>query len=144
VDEAKSDCEVLLNDCLRAAEHFLSRNGEFYPFGRTMRQSGEIDALAAYDGREHPPSADVIGLLKQGFAQEAQTGELRATALASDVLITPPGGIERSDALSVSLNHVSGYSVVVMAPYQLLGGAVKWGRIFALQGEGGVFPRPEN
>src|SRR5438034_1717468 len=56
VPTAKSQCEELLNVVLPFAEKMLAAHGEFYPFGASMTLDGQIVQVAAYDGREHPPS----------------------------------------------------------------------------------------
>jgi hypothetical protein len=44
------------------AERMLRENGEFFPFGGALTVNGEVVSVAAYDGREQPPSDDVIAL----------------------------------------------------------------------------------
>jgi hypothetical protein len=65
--DPKADCEVLMNSVIPFAEQMLSKCGEISPFGGAMRPSGEVVAVAGYDGDEHPQSSDVIRLIKEGF-----------------------------------------------------------------------------
>ena len=74
MNKAKTECEKLMNALLPFAQQTLERHGEFFPYGGAMKGSGEIANLAGYDGRENPPSADIIRLLKQGFVQGAKSG----------------------------------------------------------------------
>jgi hypothetical protein len=136
---AKADCEAVMNVALPFAEEMLQKHGEFFPFGATMNAKGEISHVGGYDGREHPPSADIIKLLKDGFRAGAKNGELKATALVYDVRVILPGSGEKSDAVAVSLNHRANYSVVVLFPYRIDGGKVVFGETFAQEGEADIF-----
>ncbi len=83
----KAECESLMNAALPFAEKMLKQHGEFFPYGAALKENGEIASVAGYDGREQPPSKDVIGLLKQGFVQGAKAREYRATALVYDIKV---------------------------------------------------------
>src|SRR5215470_8582788 len=117
--DPKADCESLLNAVLPFAQQMLDRHGEFYPYGGAMTTDGQITAVAAYDGQEHPASADVIKFLKSAFVTGAREGSYRATALVYDVRVTLPSDGKKSDAIAVSLNHRSDYSVIVLFPYTI-------------------------
>lgn len=136
---AKADCEAVMNLALPFAEEMLQEHGEFFPFGATMNAKGEINHIGGYDGREHPPSADIIKLLKDGFRARAKNGEVKATALVYDVRVILPGSGEESDAVAVSLNHRANYSVIVLFPYRIDGGKVEFGEAFAQEGEADIF-----
>ena len=137
---AKSDCEALMNAVLPFAEQMLSDHGEFYPFGGAMRPSGEIVSLAGYDGREHPPSTDIIGLIKEGFVKGAKEGQYKATACVYDVRVVLPQTNQQSDAIAVSLNHQDNYSVIVLFPYTLRAAKPVFAAAFAQKGEADIFP----
>ena len=136
----KQECEKLMNSVLPFAEQMLKKEGEFFPFGGALKNTGEIASIAGYDGREHPPSMDIIKLLKQGFVASAKTGDYTATALVYDVRILVPKTGKKSAAIAVSLNHKSKYSVIVYYPYELKEGALKYGDVFAQKGESDIFP----
>jgi hypothetical protein len=139
-NDPKADCEALMNFLLPFAEQMLSSHGEFLPFGVMMRSNGELAPVAGYDGDEHPQSADLIRLIKEGFVQSARKGEAKATALAYDMRIklSPTG--ESSDAIAVSMNHRDNYSIVVIFPYKIDSGKLTMGSAFAQKGEGDIFP----
>ncbi|MGK9230854.1 hypothetical protein KXS07_05805 [Inquilinus limosus] len=142
MNTSKDDCEVLLNTLLPDAKQHLRRWGEFFPFGGTMDIDGKIALVMGYDGREQPPSADVIGLIKYEFIEGARSGRLKATALVYDVRVALPSTGVKSDAVAVSLNHRDGYSVIVLFPYRLKGRELTMDAAFAQQGEADIFPRP--
>jgi hypothetical protein len=136
---AKADCEELMNAVLPFAEKMLGKHGEFFPYGGAMRPDGEIVSVAGYDGREHPPSLDIIRLIKDAFVQGAGERTYKATALVYDVRIALPGDGLKSDAIAVSLNHQDAYSVIVVFPYTLRGSKVVFGEATAEAGEADIF-----
>jgi hypothetical protein len=135
----KVDCEALMNSVIPFAEQMLSSHGEFLPFGGAMRSSGELVSVAGYDGDERPQSSDVIRLIKEGFIEAARQGQFKATALVYDVRTVVPSTGNKSDAISVSLNHRDSYSVVVIFPYKIDNGKPTVGDAFAQKGEADIF-----
>ena len=112
----------------------LSKHGEFYPFGSAMSTDGEIEAHAAYDGDEQPPSQQLIDLLTQGFRQQARSGKIRAAAICCDVRTIPPGRSEKTDAICVSAEHQNGEAADVYLPYKKgWFGKISYGVIFGKQ-----------
>jgi hypothetical protein len=140
MSEAKADCEVLMNSVLPFAEQMLTAYGEFIPYGGAMRPDGELVSIAGDDGKEHPLSADVIALMKDGFNEAARKGEYKATAIVYDVKVKLPSTQEKSDAIAVSLNHRDNYSVTVFFPYKIDSGKLTMGTVFAQKGEADIFP----
>jgi hypothetical protein len=136
---AKGECEEIMNALIPFAQQMLEKYGEFFPFGGTMNSNGEIAQTAGYDGRERPPSADIINLLNDGFRSGARSGQYKATALVYDVRVVLPSTGQTSDAVAVALDHRDNYSVVVYFPYQIKDGKVAFGDLFAVKGEASVF-----
>jgi len=136
----KEQVEELMNGGIGFAERMLRERGEFFPFGAVRKSDGSIQLVGASDGREQPPSRDLIDLLNQGFRKGAQSGNYAATAIFVDVLTTPPGSSTKTDAVQVGLEHRSGYCVDVFFPYhRSADGTVQWGELFASKREGSVF-----
>src|SRR5262245_10683946 len=79
--DAKTEAEDLLNAALPFATQTLTKHGEFFPFAYTLGNDGSIAMVAGYDGREHPPSQDIIDLLKDGLRGDAAAHKIRATAI---------------------------------------------------------------
>ena len=137
---AKAECEALMNEALPFAQRMLAEHGEFHPYGLVMKSNGEIAYVGAYDGRELPPSQNLIDLLEAGFQREAAAGEYKATALVCDVLVIPPGGDMKRDAISVALDHrCDDYSVIVYFPYLRTAGVVTLRDPFAHEGQRKIF-----
>ena len=139
VTTPKSQCEDLLNAMLPFAKKMLSEHGEFYPFGASMKPTGEIVQAAVYDGREHPPSEAIIAILRESFRADAANGAIIASATVYDVRTIPPGATSKTDAVAVELDHRDNYSVVVLIPYTLSPGSVQFGRSFAQPGTYEIF-----
>jgi len=104
--KAKAECEELMNVLAPFAQQMLEKHSEFFPFGGTMKGNGEIAHVAGYDGREQPPSADIIKLLKDGFRSGARSGQYKATGLVYDVRVVLPSSGQKSDAIAVSLSRI--------------------------------------
>lgn len=139
MSSAKQDSETLMNEFFGFAEQMLSEHSEFFPYGAAMKSNGELVAVAGYDGTEQPPSQEIIGLLNDGFARGARTGEDKATALFHNVRVGLPNNGPMGDAVAVALDHKDNYSVVVFFPYQIQNGHVSFEEVFAQQGTNDIF-----
>jgi hypothetical protein len=139
MSDPKADCEALMNSVLPFAKQMLTTHGEFFPFGGAMRPDGQLVSIAGYDGNQHPPSVDVIALMKNGFIAAARKGEYKATAIVYDARVKVPSTEEKSDAIAVSLNHRDNYSVKVLFPYKIDSRKLILGTAFAQKGEADIF-----
>jgi len=115
--QAKADVEQLLGSLLPFAQEMLQQHHEFFPFGGHIAMDGTIEHHGAYDGTEHPPSQTLIDILRQAFQRLAHDRNLRACAIIYDIRTIPPGRTEKQDAIAASVDHVSGYSAVIIYPY---------------------------
>ena len=137
----RADLDQLLNFLLPFAQQQFKKQGEFFPFGAAMTADGRIQAVDTHDGREQPPSQELIDMLIQGFQIDAAEGQLRAIGICADVLITPPGSQDKTDAVRVSLEHVEGEAVDVYLPYRKrFLKRFSFGELFAMQRTPVVFP----
>jgi hypothetical protein len=137
---ANADLEELMNALIPFAQHMLAEAGEFYPFGATMGQDGEVEQVGAGGEDEHPESQELIELLTESFRQEAAEGALRAAGICFDVRVTPPGSKKRSDAICCQLEHADGDALEVFIPYGKDGdGEVAYGELFATEGKRAFF-----
>jgi hypothetical protein len=141
---AHPDLNQLLNTLLPLAEQLLAKHGEFFPFGATMTSSGNINQNSAYTGEEHPKSQELIKLMTQAFQQQTGSGQLRAAGICMDIRVIPPGQTEKTDAICLGLEHVSGESVNVCVPYKKgWFGKIKYGTLFAGQRKAEFFIKSE-
>ena len=109
--EAQGDLDGLLDLAVRFAKRMLTEEGEFFPFGAAVDDTGQQRLLGADPGLgEQPPSADVLAYLLHGARNESD--HLRAVALACDVLV------DGSDAVRVHIEHREGIVLTALLPYQ--------------------------
>ena len=137
----KDELEELMNSAIPFAQKMLKEHGEFFPYGEAIDSHGKIVAVGAHDGREQPPSTELIRLLTDGLRAGAKSGEYKATAIVYDVRIIPPGSNEKSDAIAINLDHRDGLSIITFLPYKISGKDVIYGEMFAQKGEAKIFQR---
>ncbi len=136
----KEECEDLMDELVPFAEELLRKHGEFFPFGGTMATDGTSAHAHSYDGREQPPSQDVIDLMSKDFRKSAQEGGIKACAILFDARVVPPGATGKTDAVVVSLDYQDNYSVQVFFPYAIgAGNEIEFGDVFAQAGETAIF-----
>src|SRR5262245_47784474 len=100
-------------------QKMLAQYREFFPCGATMSATGEI-ALAMSSVADGPATTDpLLVALEDGFRKQAAEGTCKATAVAVDVLMIPPGRTRKQDAVEVRLDHRDNYSVRVLFPYTI-------------------------
>jgi len=137
---AHPDLDDLLDPLIRFAQKSLKKHGEFHPFGASMKSDGEI-ALIAGMPAEGGGATQAIELLLRGLTADAKTETIRAGAVCYDGRVVPPGRSDKTNAISVSLEHNSGESVEVFLPYERgWFGRLKYGRLFAGPGGRRIFP----
>jgi hypothetical protein len=139
---AKEECEVLMNALMPFAEQMLAKNHGFLPFGASMSSAGKVVTAMGAPTNEHADANELISTLERGFRDSAKKGQLKATGLAVDIKIVPPGKTAKRDAVEIRLDHRDGYSVRVIFPYSFSDqGELKVEAPFAAGGTGGVFKR---
>jgi hypothetical protein len=132
--EAQDDLDGLLNAALPFAQQMLDEDGEFYPYGVALTDSGEVQMLAGYGGGEQPTSAAILETLVAGLRGDRETSgdreTIRAAALVANVRA------KDSDAVRVELEHRDGHAIIVLLPYQekRFGRGIKYGSLTASPG----------
>ena len=129
----------MMNLGLPFAQRMLEEHGEFYPFGAAMRPDGTMVHVGVKDGREMPPSRDVLDTMMEAFRKAALLGTYRAVAAFVDVKIKAPGFDEKTDAVQICLEHVGGFCADVFAPYRLVGGKAEFAPLWAQRRSPQVF-----
>jgi hypothetical protein len=136
----KDEAEAVMNAGMPFAQKMLTEHGEFYPFGFAMNTDGTVVAVAGTSPNEHPPSQQVIDNLAAAFRAGASKGQYKVTAVFFDVRVQQPGNSDKTDAVQVGVEHVSGYCADVFFPYSRnANGGVTYGGVFAAKREGVVF-----
>lgn len=140
MSDPKSECEDLLSTAVPFAQQVLAEHKEFLPFGVTLSEEGEIAQVGVSTEDEVPESRAVMEMIEDVLRNDAATGAIRASAIAYDVMIQPPGGDEPQDAIAVALDHRESYSVVVVFPYSFAAdGELLVEDPFAMDGESRIF-----
>ena len=133
MEQGKVETQKLFDSVLPLAQQLLLENEEFLPFGEIMKPSGERVSLSASNGEDRPKSSELIDLLKNYYSEAAISNEIIASALVYDVVVNG------SDSIAVDLDHVSGYSVTVIVPYELTETELIIGKMFTLKGKRLIF-----
>ncbi len=93
--------EKLVNHCLDMAEELLIEQGEFYPFGATINNFGELKNVGLFDGDDFPISDVVIEKLKEGFESDIKNGEIQSYAICFDCRASKKTTSEKTDAVAM-------------------------------------------
>jgi hypothetical protein len=124
----QDDLDLLADQALTAAQHFLEQNGELYPFAMNLADDGSPLMAGADPGEGEPPSSQaVLEMLYSGAA--AQRDANRAAAFVAPVTTTD------GDAVRVELEHRDGGpALALLLPYRI-GDTVELGQLAAAPGE---------
>ena len=130
--------DVLLTEAMQAAQFFLEKNGEFFPFAVTLAPDCRLNHAQGYTGSNQPDVAEIRTLLERGLSEGAMHGRYRAVAVVSNVTVRSEAGA--TDAIRVHLEHSDGRCVVCFLPYGEstpgAGATGPWyGQVYAEQGE---------
>jgi hypothetical protein len=117
----KEDIQAIINYSHFFAEHCLKEMQEFYPFGASIDQKGELQPIGFGDEENtQPDSNTVINALQTYFEKEFSEGQIRAYGICYDVCIQINEQGEKSDAVAVDIVHQEGESVpIYYFPYQI-------------------------
>ena len=128
------DLDALLNDLLPFAERMLAEHGEFYPFGVSITTNGRHISAGAKGSSDRPQSQELIDIMTNDFRSQALKGKIRAAGICFDVLVVPPGQVDKTDAIQLALEREGGDAVDVFVPYALLpDGEFTCGELFACE-----------
>jgi hypothetical protein len=130
----KDELDSLLNDAIGAALHFVEKHGCHMPFCMAITTSGERTNVAADDSKLPGPDA-LLGGIRQHLAEALREKRYRAVALTRNVEYRSAPDGKPTEAVQVTLDHEQGSPVTCYLPYQLAGGKVLPGQLFAVQAE---------
>lgn len=100
----------------------VAKSGEFFPFGGSITEAGEIAAAAATpDGPGNPNAQDVYRLVAQGLASRASGSDIAAVALVANVLIPEEFEPVVESGIRVHV-EAPGFARMVYVPYEFLPG----------------------
>ena len=127
----------ILDALLPFAHQLLEKHGEFFPFGAAMGHDGKVSMLAGDTGTEHPPSDEVMALIREAMRRDRD--KYVAVGLCYDVGVRTSADAPPTDAICVSLEHEGGMAVDVVEPYAKRANKVEYGPLAAQQGRRVVF-----
>jgi hypothetical protein len=113
------DFGLLFEALVDSACDQLGERGTFPPFGASASRRGEVALAGGLTGDSCAPPEELISALRYGLGQAALRGEIRAAAVCSQVLITPPGLLEEVEAIRVELDCQGGEPFAVFQPYEV-------------------------
>lgn len=130
----QDDLDGIAGVALDAARSLLDKNGEFFPFGVTLRADGEQRLVAGDPGLgEHPESQEVLETLYAGVAGERD--DLRAAAFVADVLV------DGSDAIRVQVEHRDGGPAMqILEQFTKVGSDIEYGATSAAPADRRIWP----
>jgi hypothetical protein len=127
----------VLDALLPFAHQLLDKHGEVFPFGAAMRRDGKVSMVAGDTGTEHPPSDEVMELIRAAMKRDRD--KYVAVGLCYDVRVRTSAGAPPTDAICVALEHRDGMAVDVVEPYAKRGNKLEYGSLSAQQGRKIVF-----
>lgn len=80
---------------------------QIQPFAFVMRTDGRLQKLSPADDQATPDAVSLLGALQRHITRKAADGEIRASAIFADVVVSLRGA--ETDALLAGVEHVSGY-----------------------------------
>jgi hypothetical protein len=120
----QDDYQALVDYCVGFAQTMLRETAGFLPFGAKIGGNGQLGAVGADAGEEHPPPADLVRLLADGFRRDAADGAIRACCLCMDATHTLPSG-EKTDAIVCGLEHRDVVPMRLIVPYRISNGVAE-------------------
>jgi hypothetical protein len=135
----REEMDRVLDVLVTASQQFLADQGGFYPHAAAIDSGGDLQLYAGWTGEDHPDPTELMELLRGSLRSLAEAKEVRATGIAVDVRVVPPGSEQQSDAISVALEHAEDDPVSVFLPYRAERGAVQYGELYATPGESKIF-----
>ena len=135
------DSQRLMNELLPTAKMLLERYGEFFPMGAEIGAEGGLQQVPASEGIDQTNSVALAELLRQAFAVRADRGELRASAIIQDLMVLEQDVERRADAVSIEIEHFTGYNVTVIVRYRRLDSRITFEVPFVKDGVYRIFPR---
>lgn len=127
---ANAELDELYRKIAQVAQKLLDQHGEFYPFAMIVSPGGELRLFSTETDEAQPDPTALRSRLGEALGGLMREGELRAFAVASDVLVDPPYGGSTTDAIQVTLRHSDGEAMDVFMPYESNGSERRYGAIF--------------
>ena len=124
LSETDADLKLLLKEIMPVTQAGLEKQSAFMPLGALVERDGTIRRIA-FEVDPAAPVKDTLDRLRALLRHEVETGAVRSAAVAADVKIwRRADGEEASNAVSVHVEHQSGYCVDLLIPYKVRKGLI--------------------
>lgn len=135
----RANMDLLLDDGIRTATHFLSKRGEFFPFAAAKTSDGEVRHIQAQMENDKPSPQEVLDVLLPRLTAEARSGFYVAAAIITNVDWTDTQTGEKSDAIRLDIEGEHSDPVTCFLPYKLHLGEITLGELRATKGVAIIF-----
>jgi hypothetical protein len=135
----RMELDILLNEGIKAATHFLLKSGEFFPFAVVQTGSGEVRHVQALTEDIRPTAREVIDVLTPRLIMNAKSGLYVAVAIVSPVELTDMETGTTSAAIRLDIEGATSDPVCCYLPYELQLGELTVGEIRAAKGNATIF-----
>ena len=139
--QTKADCEALLSALLPLAEQRLSEQRVLLPFGSALSSTDEVTEYESGSALPLHLAEPRIAELRERFRELAESGAIKASALAYSSSAAAPAGAEPEHAVQILLDHRDDYSLVVTFPYHWSGSELVIDEPHAAEGAHDIFGR---
>ena len=139
MSDAQVEAEELVSAVLPHAEGMLIAHGEFFPFGGALTPDGAFAELSVGEEFRDSPVEIIVEKLKSGLRDGVDSQSFRATALVFPIEAELSDDAGETEAVAIALDHQANFSVVLIIPYELSEGAVKFGDAIAQEGAHEIF-----
>jgi hypothetical protein len=130
----REELDGLLDFLFGFATRQLEARGEFFPFAAALGADGEPQVVGVDLGDEQPQSTELLDVLFERLAAQAEAGEIRAAGVCADV------HLPETDAARASLEHAEHEPIEVFLPYRKKRlGRYEFGEVFAQSGERRIY-----
>ena len=111
--------DLILSDGINTAVHFIEKNGEFYPFGVVKTIEGEFRHIQALSENTFLTSDKISELLKDSLKEGGSAGKYEAVAIVKNIEITEKETVNKSDAISISIDSKDDNPILCYIPYRI-------------------------
>lgn len=136
----KMQCEMLMNDLVEFSQNMLGLHGEFHPYGGYINMDESIVHVGISPEVKWESDKQRMDALLLSFIKLAGEKAPLAFGVVSNVTLSDKHN--RSDAIRIFLEHISGYCADVFMHYKIIpGGVVEIVNVTAQQGIPTIFSK---
>ena len=140
-DPIQARMDHLLDQCVQNAIALIQEHGEYYPFGVTLDDKGELSLTQAKVDAQTPTSDEVTQKLIRGLITEASQGMYTSVAIVTDVRLRQPGTGLFTDAIRVLMEDRESDPIDFFLPYTREGKKITTTDLVAQQTQPVIFPK---